>query len=54
MNIDRIILAELKRFFRETKQTNWGKNQIRDKIDEIAEEAIDTWKEMMREQEDGD
>ena len=50
MNIDRIILIELKKFFRETKQTNWGKNQIRDKIDEISEEVVFTWKEMREEQ----
>ena len=52
MNIDRVILTEVKRFFRETKQTNWGKNQIRDKIDEISEDVIDTWKEMRNEQEE--
>lgn len=50
MNIDRVILAELKRFFRNTKQTNWGKNQIRDKIDEISEGVVFTYKEMNEEQ----
>ena len=43
LSIDRLILTEVKRFFRETPQTNWGKNQITKKIDEITEEIVDEY-----------
>ena len=46
MNVDRVILAELKRFFKKTEQAKWSKKQIRDKIDEIAEQVIFTHKSM--------
>jgi len=39
VSIDRAILVELKHFFRITNQTNWGKNQILAKIDEIEREV---------------
>jgi len=48
INIDRVILAEVQEFFRNTTQTNWGKNQIGKKIEEISKEVIDKRLELLQ------